>query len=218
MYCTKCGTFNDNANKFCVNCGELLLTLDNPIKENKQEKFFALFRKRSAVWWFLIGWWLLLYFVIFVAWWYYPFHSWNEYYKKQNAKNKRIRIAQANIDLMDGHEFEYFCGNLLVQMGYYNVEVTKGSGDQGVDVIAYKDGCKYAFQCKRFSGNVGNRAVQEVIAGKKFYNCDYGVVITNRYFTNSAIELASKTGIILFDRDDVFKIIKEISLIEENTL
>lgn len=218
MYCTKCGTFNDNSNKFCINCGELLLTLDNQIKENNQEKYFKFFRKRSVVWWWLIGWWLLFYFTIVVAWWYYPLHYLSEQSKKQYAKNERIRMAQVNIDSMDGHEFEHFCGHLLMQIGYRNVEVTKGSGDQGADVIAYKDGYKFAFQCKRFSSNVGNKAVQEVIAGKQFYDCDYGAVITNRYFTNSAIQLASKTGIILLDRDDVFKIIKEISLREENNL
>lgn len=218
MYCHKCGTVNDNANKFCINCGELLLTSENPVKKPKEEKVFKFFRRRSVSWWLIIGWWLFYNYIFLIAWWYYPLHYLNENSKNRRAKKERIRIAQANIDLMDGHEFEYFCGHLLRQMGYYNVEVTKGSGDQGVDVIAYKDRYKFAFQCKRFSNNVGNKAVQEVIAGKQFYDCNYGVVITNRHFTKSAIELADKTGIILWDREDVFKMIKEICSREEEVM
>ena len=37
---------------------------------------------------------------------------------------------------MDGHEFEYFCGDLLKKNEFSNVEVTRGSGDQGIDIIA----------------------------------------------------------------------------------
>ena len=102
---------------------------------------------------------------------------------------------------MDGHTFEYYCAELLRKNGYRNVEVTKASGDQGIDIIAYKNGVKYGIQCKCYSSNIGNKAVQEVFAGIKFYDCKVGIVMTNRYYTASAKELAAKNGIILYDRD-----------------
>lgn len=105
------------------------------------------------------------------------------------------------IDEMDGHDFEYFCAELLEQYGYKNVHVTSASGDQGVDIIAIKNGLRYAFQCKRYSSKVGNNAVQQVNTGKSLYCCSKGIVITNNYFTVSAQQIAKATGIELWDRD-----------------
>ena len=51
---------------------------------------------------------------------------------------------------MDGHEFEYFCADLLRKNGFSNVIVTPASNDYGVDITAIKDGKRYAIQCKRF--------------------------------------------------------------------
>ena len=39
---------------------------------------------------------------------------------------------------MDGYEFEYQCAKILRQKHFSKIEVTKSSGDQGVDIIAYK--------------------------------------------------------------------------------
>nr|DAO43480.1 MAG TPA: Restriction endonuclease [Caudoviricetes sp.] len=105
------------------------------------------------------------------------------------------------IDQMEGHQFEYWCADLLKKLGFENVQVTPGSGDQGVDVLAEKGGVKYAVQCKCYSHDLGNTPIQEVEAGRIFYNCHVGVVITNRYFTRGAKELAQRTGTLLWDRD-----------------
>lgn len=116
-----------------------------------------------------------------------------------NAVSKKL--SDNPYDEMDGHEFEYFCGDILGKNGFTGVEVTKGSGDQGIDIIAFKDGVKYGIQCKCYSSNIGNKAVQEAFAGKTFYGCHVSAVLTNQYFTNSAKELAEKNGVLLWDRD-----------------
>lgn len=112
-----------------------------------------------------------------------------------------------NYDNMDGHEFEHFCAKVLSLNGFQHVSVTQGSGDQGVDIIAFKDGIKYGIQCKCYNSSIGNRAVQEVFAGKTFYQCHLGVVLTNSYFTSSAIELAKHDGIALWDRDKLEELV-----------
>ena len=48
--------------------------------------------------------------------------------------------------------------------------VTPQSGDQGADLIIEKYGLKFVVQCKFYSNPVGNKAVQEVIAAKGFYD------------------------------------------------
>lgn len=116
-----------------------------------------------------------------------------------------------DFDNMEGHQFEYFCADLLRKNGFINVEVTQGSGDYGIDVLAEKDEIKYAIQCKCYSKNISNTAVQEAHSGKDIYNCDVGVVMTNRYFTKSAIETAKKHKIKLWNRDKLLKFIENTS-------
>lgn len=103
-------------------------------------------------------------------------------------------------DRMDGHQFEAYCAKLLRKNGFHHVEVTRGSGDQGIDILAYKKRKKYGIQCKCYSYYLGNKAVQEAYAGMKFYECDVAAVLTNQYFTNSAIALAEKTEVLLWNR------------------
>lgn len=100
---------------------------------------------------------------------------------------------------MEGREFEYFCADLLKQKGFMDVEVTKGSGDYGVDILAEKDGITYAIQCKRYTAPVGVKAVQEAYAGRDYYDRMVGAVMTNQYFTSPAVDAAKKLKILLWD-------------------
>ena len=114
---------------------------------------------------------------------------------------KKINTKLIDIDNMDGVQFENYCADLLKRVGYYNVKVTSASNDYGVDVLAKKNGIKYAVQCKRYSHKVDNSAVQEIVAGKQYYNCDRAIVITNNYYTDNAINLANANNVELWDRD-----------------
>ncbi|MCR5509175.1 MAG: restriction endonuclease [Lachnospiraceae bacterium] len=105
------------------------------------------------------------------------------------------------MDEMEGHDFEYYCADLLRYNGFENVEVTKGSGDFGVDILASKGEITYAVQCKCYDKPIGVKAVQEIYAGKDYYERMIGAVMTNQYFTRSAAEMASKLKVILWDRD-----------------
>lgn len=130
----------------------------------------------------------------------------------QTVQENRINMYNNKIDYMTGEDFEAYVATILGNIGFANIQLTKGSGDQGVDIIAEKDGMKYAFQCKRYDKPVGNKAVQEVFAGKFFYHCHAAVVVTNNYFTQSAKELANENGVVLWDRDKLNSIIYSIQL------
>ncbi len=116
-------------------------------------------------------------------------------------KFRRNSISLPAVDLMSGSEFEQFCADVLRKNGFHNVELMGGSGDQGVDIVATKKKLRYAIQCKCYSNNLGNTPVQEVFAGRVHYGCNVAAVMTNSYFTAGAIELASSTGVLLWDRD-----------------
>ena len=115
-------------------------------------------------------------------------------------RRKKRRLAE-DMDLMEGHDFEYFCAELLQRSGFGDVEVTRGSGDYGVDILAEKDGVTYAIQCKCYSAPVGVKAVQEAYAGRDYYDRMVGAVLINQYFTAPAAEAAKKLKILLWDRD-----------------
>lgn len=103
------------------------------------------------------------------------------------------------LEEMEGHEFEYFCAELLERRGFEDVEVTKGSGDYGIDILAEKEGVTYAIQCKRYTAPVGVKAIQEAYAGRDYYDRMVGAVMTNQYFTTPAVEVAKKLKILLWD-------------------
>lgn len=100
---------------------------------------------------------------------------------------------------MDGYQFEYQCAAILKKKRFKKIEITKSSGDQGVDILAFKHGKKYGIQCKYYTYPVGNKAVQEAYAGANFYDCEKVIVMTNTTFTRSAIELAEKLDVELWD-------------------
>ena len=127
----------------------------------------------------------------------------------ENTPSNTIFQSNINYDDMDGYQFEQFCAEIMKYNGYKKVSVTQGSGDNGVDVIAYKDNLKYVIQCKCYSSNIGNKAVQEVFTGKQMYNADIAIVMTNRYFTQSAIQTAKSTNVLLWDRDKLNTLIPQ---------
>jgi restriction system protein len=91
-------------------------------------------------------------------------------------------------------DFEGMCAAVLRKNGW-NASTTKGSGDQGADVVADRAGKKLVVQCKLYSGTVGNKAVQEVLAAKHYYSADIAIVVCRTEYSNSAKQLANISGV-----------------------
>jgi restriction system protein len=102
----------------------------------------------------------------------------------------------------NGHDFEHWVAAKLEQAGW-TASVTQASGDDGVDVIAEREGLSVAVQCKRFKGSVGNKAVQEVYSGMKHMQLDRAVVISTGQYTKAAKNLARTTGVLLLSEYDI---------------
>ncbi len=65
-------------------------------------------------------------------------------------------------------------------------------------------------QCKRYSGSVGNGAVQEAIAAKHYYGTTHAAVVTNASFTKWTVELANAAGVILQGFEDLGELDKRL--------
>lgn len=90
-----------------------------------------------------------------------------------------------------GERFEQFLAEVFDELGF-EVQLTKASGDQGVDLIVTRNSLRWAVQAKGYVESVGNAAVQQAHAGKDFYGCQRSAVITNSVFTTGARELACR--------------------------
>jgi restriction endonuclease Mrr len=125
--------------------------------------------------------------------------KWEEENRRRiEAMLHRDRVRD-EINYMSGPEFERFMADLFRQKGYV-VEETPLSGDQGVDLILPDlDGKRVVIQLKRWTGPVGNAAVQATFAGMAHYEAAEGWIITTGTFTKSAQELARSTSVRLID-------------------
>ena len=121
----------------------------------------------------------------------------------KEVEMRKQAVEYSNVQ--NGYEFEEYVANLYRKLGYTIEEVTKKSGDQGADIIAYKDNNKYVFQVKFYNNPVGNKAVQEVVGAIGMYKANRGIVVTNSNFTPSAVELANANEIELVDGQKIEK-------------
>ena len=118
------------------------------------------------------------------------------------------------IIITTGEEFEqYLCERINACAGL-SCEMTKASGDQGVDLIVVGGGKKVAVQCKLYTGAVGNDAVQQVMAGKVFYECDDACVVTNSTFTKSANDLATRAGVELLHHEQLIDYLRQFAEVD----
>lgn len=119
--------------------------------------------------------------------------------KELASDSSRSTMAVEDYDLMSGQEFEQAIAKIFKNMGY-QVTMTPTTGDQGIDIIAVRNGIRIGIQAKCYTGKVGNSAVQEVVAGKQYYNLNRCMVVTNSVFTSAAVALAKANNVTLWDR------------------
>lgn len=123
----------------------------------------------------------------------------DELYKKLTGSNQ-------------GKNFETMVADLLVAMGYQNVEVIGGKDDQGVDILCEKrDGViktKVAIQCKckSLASKIGPKDVSTLRDNLSTYQCQQGILVTTSELNEVAKAKAKEAGSTLkFDWLSVVK-------------
>ena len=117
------------------------------------------------------------------------------------AKGDNAAFGKFSSDMKPA-EYEAFCAEELQQIGW-NAHVTKIGRDQGVDVVAQKNGIRLVLQCKLYSQPVGNKAVQEVVAARAHEHAHFGAVVTNNRYTTAAQQLAATNSVALLHHSDL---------------
>ena len=109
-------------------------------------------------------------------------------------QDKLLAVLQA----MDPIAFERLCQRLLRESGFIEVEVTKRSGDGGIDghgtiriggLISFN----VLFQSKRYKGNIGPDIVRD-FRGAMVGRADKGMIISTGGFTLEARREATRDG------------------------
>ena len=101
-----------------------------------------------------------------------------------------------NLNNQKGIAFENQCMKILISKGW-RVEETPKSGDQGIDLIASIEKYRLCIQCKDHKKPIGNKAVQEVSAGKKYWNGTHAILVSQSGYTKSAYKLAAANNVLL---------------------
>ena len=108
----------------------------------------------------------------------------DDYKNNKNFNNKK------------GIAFENVCKQILISKGW-KVEETPKSGDQGIDLIASVEKYRLCIQCKDHKNAIGNKAVQEVTAGKQYWNGTHAILVSQSGYTKSAYKLAAANNVLL---------------------
>ena len=121
-----------------------------------------------------------------------------------------------SIDDLLGTDFERCLEAMFVRLGY-QVERTE-TYDFGADLLLTKQGLRTAVQAKRQEGPVGERAVQQVLAGRVHYKCDGAQVVTNSELMPRAHKLASECEVRVVERPELTRLLQLAGMVESPVL
>lgn len=116
------------------------------------------------------------------------------------------------LNALSGIDFENLCATLISGMGF-QVELTKASGDGGIDIIAnsstplYKG--KYIIQCKRYTGTVGEPILRDLYGVVMSERANKGILMTTGTFTRSAVAFAEGKPLELIDISGIQSLIAQ---------
>lgn len=105
---------------------------------------------------------------------------------------------------LSGYQFEKEVAKLYEAHGY-DVQVTKGSGDGGIDIFLEKAGRRYGVQCKNHHKAIGPAAIRDLYGAMSYEGLDAGIFIASSGYTKGAKEFARNKAITLLDINNVLR-------------
>ncbi len=123
--------------------------------------------------------------------------------KEQKVTAESISQRPQLFANLDDADFEKLNYRLFEAMGY-KVEHIGHPKDQGGDLIINKGSERIVVQAKRYLNQmVGNKAVQEAVAARNYYNCNGAIVVASFDFTQEAISLARSNNTKLINKREL---------------
>lgn len=137
-----------------------------------------------------------------------------EEYNRNQRKDFHEKLLKIN-----PFQFEHLIKNLLEQMGYENVIVTKQSGDQGVDVVGTLQigisTITEVVQVKRHKANISRPVIDQLRGALPYFKAIRGTIITTSRFSKECEKAAFFPGaapITLIDGDRLIDLLIEYQI------
>jgi len=112
--------------------------------------------------------------------------------------SEQREILHQRLSTMSPYHFERLILELLEDMGYEDVKVTKESGDKGVDVIATMEygisTVTEVIQVKRQKGNIGRPVLDQLRGALPYFDAIRGTIIALGNFSKGCIKMAQYQG------------------------
>ena len=125
----------------------------------------------------------------------------------ESAQRERQRRREEYWESLRGVEFEESLAQLYSSLGYA-VEITKGSGDEGVDLFLQKDETVIVVQCKGHQKPIGVGAIRDLYGAMIHFKADSAVLACPCGFTVGVIKFASDKPIQLISATDIVEMVE----------
>jgi len=129
------------------------------------------------------------------------------------------RRLVTELNALSARGFEKFCGVLLEQLGYEDLEITNRGADGGIDGYGnFRQGVvriKSAFQAKKWKDTTVGRPEIDQFRGSITGEYDHGVFLTTSRFSKDAQEASIRRGaipILLLDGNAIADLMTEKEL------
>ncbi|MCR4901412.1 MAG: restriction endonuclease [Butyrivibrio sp.] len=139
---------------------------------------------------------------------YFIFISLTTYFKSKRQYSGPMSL----IDEMSSEEFVAWLKVFFEHNGFV-VKQTQKDPKFGVSLIMVKKTEykrvhpeTYIVQARRYTSDVDVDGVKKALAAQRFYETDRCIICTNQYYTEDAYALARQKGVVLMNRDHVYKI------------
>lgn len=107
---------------------------------------------------------------------------------------------------LDGWEFEEEVAQIFRQNGY-NAKVTKKTGDDGADIIMYKNGEKVLVQCKHYASPVEPAVARELNGIREDFGASKLLLVASSGVSKSCREfIQNKPYFKVLDLEDIIRI------------
>ena len=137
--------------------------------------------------------------------------------RKEASKDLHQKSTSAN----NGPNFETMVADLLVAMGYQEVQVIGGKDEQGVDILCEKrEGLlktRIAIQCKckALNQKIGPKDVSTLRDNLSTYQCQQGILVTTSELNDDAKRKAKESGkepIFFIEHDELLDLFAEFNI------
>lgn len=127
----------------------------------------------------------------------------------ENAQRDYQRSLKEYWLSLRGVEFEESLAQLYSNLGYA-VEITKGSGDEGVDLFLQKDEKVIVVQCKGHEKPIGVGAIRDLYGAMIHFEANSAVLACPSGFTIGVERFATDKPIQLISATDLVKMVESV--------